>query len=136
MIAIRSSFIAFLILLTCTSIAQTKTSKAKVKWGPDMTIKDNGLFDEVIGDVENATYMLMHRKKDAFIQRMDGLKVTWQKPLELELDKKDVTLQAVILTKTQILVFASLYDKKGNENNLYLSSYDQDGFNSDKISRK
>lgn len=108
--------------------AQKKTDKADVKWGADMTIKDNGQFDYVIDDVDNSTFMLMRRKKDVLVQRMDGLKVAWQKPVDLELDKKDLTIHTTILTKTDILVFCNYYDKKDDENRLYLSSYDQASF--------
>ncbi|MBX2983172.1 MAG: hypothetical protein KF843_10910 [Flavobacteriales bacterium] len=120
--------LAFPVLVSMPVHAQKKTDMANVKWGADMTINDNGQFDYVIDDVDNSTFMLVHRKKDVLVQRMDGLKVAWQKPLDLELDKKDLTIKAIILTKTDILVFCRYYDKKENENTLYLSSYDQASF--------
>lgn len=128
MIAIRTTFIAALLLLSAVSNAQTKTNKAQVKWGQDMTIKEDGLFDDVIGDVDNSVFLLIHRKKEAFIQRMDGLKTAWQKPIDLKLDKKDIDLHKIIITESRILVFATHYDKSANENDLYVSTYDQEGF--------
>ncbi len=120
--------LTFLLLAFLPANAQKKTDKADVKWGADMTISKDGQFDDVIGDVDNSTFLLMRRKKDVLIQRMDGLKVAWQKPVNLELDKKDLTLHTIILTKTEVLIFCRYYDKKDNESRLYLSTYDQAGF--------
>lgn len=92
-----------------------------------MTVKENGQFNDVIGDVGNSTFLLVGRKKESFIQRMDGVKVAWQKPLELKLDKKDLRILKVLLTEKEILVFSHMYSKQDNEHNLYLSTYDQAG---------
>ncbi|MBS1945372.1 MAG: hypothetical protein JST98_09300 [Bacteroidetes bacterium] len=122
--------ILLLALLGAASLhvsAQKKTNKANVKWGPDMDVKENGNFEYVIGDAGNSTFLAVAVKKDLHIQRMDGLKTAWQKPLDLKLDKKDLDLKKIILTKNNILVFASRYDKKDNENRLYVSTYDQSG---------
>lgn len=116
-------------LMATTSVAaQKKTNKATVNWGPDLTEKENGSFDEVVGDNGTSTFLLVDRKKGKFIQRMDGLKMAWEKPLELKMDKKDMRLERIMLTDAEIHVFTSLYDKKQNENRLYVSSYDQQGF--------
>lgn len=48
--------------------------------------------------------------------------------MKLELDKSDLTINTIILTKTDVLVFCRYYDKKDNEHRLYLSSYDQVSF--------
>ncbi|MBZ0207817.1 MAG: hypothetical protein K8H89_15990 [Flavobacteriales bacterium] len=120
--------LAFSVLAFVPAHAQKKTDKADVKWGADMTIKDNGKFRYVIGDVDNSSFIVVRRKKDVLIQRMDGVKVAWQKPVDLELDEKDLSIHTIILTKTDILVFCYYYDKKDNETRLYLSSYDQASF--------
>ena len=120
--------LAFLLFSFIPASAQKKTDKAEVKWGKDMTVKEDGQFVDVIGDVDNSTFVIMRRKKEVLIQRMDGVKVIWQKPVELELDKNDLTIRQIILTKTEVLVFTHYYDKKGNEKRLYLSTYDQAGF--------
>ena len=117
------------LFLTLSGTAQTKTDKAQVNWGADMDMKADGTFMDVIGDIDNSIYMLMGRHNKPFIQRMDGLKVAYQKPLELELDKKDLVLKKVMLTRTEILVFSTRYDKKVDEFTLYFSSYDQESFN-------
>jgi hypothetical protein len=116
------------LLLAAPSFAQTKTDKAHVQWGADLNIKDDGEFLEVIDDYDNSTFLLVKRKKDVFVQRMDGLKAIWQKPLDLELDKNDLTLQRILVTKEDLIVFASSYDKKLNENSLFACSFDQAGF--------
>lgn len=111
-----------------TGFAQTKTDKATVTWGADMDFKTDGMFDGVIDDSGETTYMLMTRKRDVFLQRMDGLKVTWQKQLELELDKDDLDQEGTYITKDQIIVFTSRFDKKAKSTQLYANTYDQDGF--------
>ncbi len=108
--------------------AQKKTNKANVKWGPDLTEKENGTFIEVIGDNGKSTFLMANHKKDKFIQRMDGLKMAWEKPLDLKMDKKEMILEKILLTEAEVLVFTSLYDKKANENRLYVSAYDQKNF--------
>lgn len=92
--------LAFSVLAFVPAHAQKKTDKADVKWGADMTIKDNGKFRYVIGDVDNSSFIVVRRKKDVLIQRMDGVKVAWQKPVDLELDEKDLSIHTIILTKT------------------------------------
>lgn len=72
--------LAFPVLVSMPVHAQKKTDMANVKWGADMTINENGQFVRVIDDVDNSTFLLMRRKKDVPIQRMDGLKVAWQNP--------------------------------------------------------
>lgn len=115
-------------LLPIISVAQKKTDKANVKWGPDLTAKGNGVFDEVIGDAGNSTFLLVRVKKEVHIQRMEGLKAAWQKPVELKVDKKDLTLEHIVLSQGNLLVFASYYDKKENENKLFVSTYAQADF--------
>ncbi len=126
----KKLFLAAPLLMAMASpaFAQTKTDKAQVKWGPDQTDKENGQFNLVIGDIGNSSFLLIQRKKDWFAQRMDGLKTAWQKPIELELDKHDLNLHTLLLVKDEILVFTSFYDKKANENRLYVSSYAQADF--------
>ena len=120
--------VGLLLVASIPAHAQKKTDRAQVKWGPDMTVKENGLFNDVIGDVGNSTFLLVSRKKETFIQRMDGLKVAWQKPLDLELDKNDLSIRRILLTESEIMVFTTFYNKRENEHNLYLSTYDQAGF--------
>lgn len=121
--------LALSMVATAPAWAQTKTNKAEVTWGPELSIRDNGQFEVVIDDLGNSTFLLVTRKKDKFVQRMDGLDMAWQKPLQLELDGEDLAIERILLTKEAVLVFASYYDKRDNENCLYLRSYDQAGFN-------
>lgn len=108
--------------------AQKKTDQASVKWGEDLTIKRDGEFQSVIGDVGNSTFLRVNIKMDRLIQRMDGLKMVWREPLDLEVDRNALTVERIILTANDILVFGSYYDKRDKENRLYLSSYEQRSF--------
>lgn len=115
-------------LLATSLFGQTKTSKANVRWGPDMDVKTDGQFNDMVDDLDDAVYMLVERRNDVFIQRMDGLKVIYQKQLDLELDKEDLDLVRVIITKDQVVVFSKRFDKKAKLTQLYVNTYEQDGF--------
>jgi hypothetical protein len=114
-------------LLIGTSLhAQKKTDQANVSWGAELDIKKDGAFQYVIDDDGDAIYQLMQRKHDLFIQRMDaGLHVVYQKPLDLELDRKDLSLETILITEGNVVVFASCYDKKLDENQLYTETFAQ-----------
>jgi hypothetical protein len=43
---------------------------------------------------------------------MDGLKVSYQKPVEMEMDKDDLSNEGVVFTNENVIIFTSLYDKK------------------------
>lgn len=124
----RALAFLFVLAFALNLPAQVKTTRAKVDWGPDQSMKDGGAFQELLGERNNATFLLMARKKDLFIRRMDGLKMAWQKPLDLELDKRDLILQRVVITQREVVVLASYYDKGTNENSLYGMRFDQESF--------
>ncbi len=86
--------------------AQTKTGKAHVEWGPDQTAKEHGYFSYVIDDVGNSTFLAVDKKKEFLIQRMDGLRTMWQKPVDLEWDGEDLAVERILLTNKEVLVFA------------------------------
>ncbi|MBK9421575.1 MAG: hypothetical protein IPN44_11085 [Flavobacteriales bacterium] len=126
----RRSFMVALTTAMCVSAswAQTRTDKAEVQWGPDMDFKTDGQFSYVMDDIGDAVFLRMSRKKEALVQRMDGLKVSYQKPMELEMDKDDLTSEGTVFTKDNVIVFSSMFDKKAGINQLYASTYDQAGF--------
>lgn len=107
--------------------AQTKTGKAHVEWGPDQTAKEHGYFSYVIDDVGNSTFLAVDKKKEFLIQRMDGLRTMWQKPVDLEWDGEDLAVERILLTNKEVLVFATRYSNKDNEHRLYLKTFSQDG---------
>lgn len=114
--------------LTLPLSAQKKTTKAQVQWGPELTVKDGGTFIEVVGERDNATYLLMGKRKDLFVRRMDGLKMVWQKQIDLKVSKKELTLEKIVVTEKEIVVLASLFDKAANGNQLYCARYTQADF--------
>lgn len=110
-------------------MAQTKTDAADVNWGAELNDKTDGDFVSVIGEDKDAVYQLMSKKRDLMVQRMDmTMKVVYQKPLEMELDKKDLTLEGLELVGQNIVVFTSLFDKKNDQNNMYMRVYDASDF--------
>lgn len=111
--------------LPLTTHAQKKTDNAEVNWGPELNVKEDGAFSYLIDETPDAIYEMVRFKKDLHIQRVDHeLKVVYHKPLELEMDKKDMLLEGVQVVNDRIVVFASLYDKKKDENSLYMKMYD------------
>lgn len=137
---LKRTFLAAGLLLALTSLAQTKTDKADVNWGPELNDKTDGDFVEVTGMTDDAVFQLMRRKKEVFLQRMDlNMKAIYQKPIDLELDKKDLSLEGIHVTKERIIVFTSFYDKKNDQNDLYMRTYDPQDFSPktriDKIAR-
>jgi len=116
-------------LIALSLSAQTKTDKAEVTWGPDEKIGKDGTFTSVIADDGDAVYQLISRPYFTYVQRMDlGLHITYQQPLDLVLDKKDLSLKNILITQSHVVVFASLYDKKLDENQLYMETYDKRDF--------
>ncbi|MBS1546984.1 MAG: hypothetical protein JST38_07290 [Bacteroidetes bacterium] len=115
--------VPLLLAMANPALAQTKTDKAHVQWGADQTDKENGKFNMVIGDMDNSSYLLVQRKDKWFVQRMDGVKTAWQKPIDSELDKHDLNVHTLLVMQDEILVFTQMYDKKDNENRLFVSTY-------------
>jgi hypothetical protein len=126
----RTFFLLPAALLFSSSLtAQTKTDKANVSWGPDQNARKDGTFDNVIDDDGDVIYQLISRKHDLFVQRMDaGLHADYQKQLDLELDKKKLSLEHILITQDNVVVFASYYDKKLDENQLYTETYAKSDF--------
>jgi hypothetical protein len=100
--------------------AQTKTDRATVEWGAEMSDNKDGVFASMFGYTDEAVYMTVRLKKELFIRKMDTRhKVVYQKVLPLEIDKKDHSLERIVLADDKIIVFTSFFDKKENRNTLY-----------------
>ncbi|HRH36982.1 MAG TPA: hypothetical protein PK760_01470 [Flavobacteriales bacterium] len=113
-----------------SAFAQPKTDKATVEWGPDLSEKETGEFGYVFGQSDDAVYMTMTHKRDMLVQKMNGSMTSlYSKPLDLELDKKDLSLEKIMLAGDKILVFAKRYDKKEDQNNLYMRIFDEANMN-------
>lgn len=119
-------FLLVALVAPMSLFAQPKTEKARVDWGPELDEKDTGEFTSLFGQNEEAVYMTMRTKKTFLVQKMNGdMKSLYSKPLDLELNKKDLFLQDIKLAGEKILVFASIYDKKADMNMLYLRMFDE-----------
>jgi hypothetical protein len=91
-------------------------------------MKDAGSLEGVFGTRGNTAYMLMTKKRDHWVQRVDGTNVAWEKALGLEKDGHDLELQKIMLTAENILVFAYYVDKKQDEKTLYVAIHDLENF--------
>lgn len=106
--------------------AQTKTDRATVEWGPEMSDKKDGLFDDVFGYNDDAVYMTVAVKKETFIRKMDNHhKVVYQKLLPMKIDKNDHGLERIVLAGDKILVFTNFLDKKSKQNSLYCRVFNE-----------
>ncbi len=123
----RFSFIltSFFVIFTSITFAQNKTDRAHVEWGPDLTDKKDGSFSHVFGNTDEHVYMIVRRKKEAFVQKMDlNSKVIYQKLLPMKIDKAEHSLERISVFGDRILVFSQYFDKKQKMNELYLRIFD------------
>lgn len=119
----------FLLLGLCAAgftMAQPKTDRATVEWGPELKEKETGEFGRVFGQSEEAVYMTMFQKKNMLLQKMNGeLASIYSKVLELELDKKDLDLEDLMVVGDRILAFTSYYSKKEDQRTLYVRMFNE-----------
>ncbi|MBK8497562.1 MAG: hypothetical protein IPL52_01785 [Flavobacteriales bacterium] len=109
------------------AFAQPKTDKASVDFGPELNEKETGEFSRVFGQSSEAVFMTMSKKKDVLIQRVDGsLRTQYSKVLDLEMEKKDLELEDLMVIGDRILAFTSLYDKKADKRTMYLRTFGAD----------
>lgn len=112
--------------LAFSAAAQPKTDRASVEWGQELDEKNTGTFSYLFAQRDDAVYMTLWKKKDLHVQKMDGtLRSQYSKVVDLELDKKELTLQGTMLAGDRILVFAQRYDKKLDENSLYMRMFNE-----------
>lgn len=108
------------------ALAQPKTNRARLEWGPDLSEKETGEFNYVFGQSDDHVYMVMNKKKELLVQKMNGaLTSLYSEPLELEIDKKELSLEDVMVIGDRILAFARFYDKKADVNTLYMRAFDE-----------
>lgn len=120
------------LLLTIASTAQPKTERATVQWGPGLKEKDTGEFGRVFGLTDEAVYMTLRKKKELLLQKMNGdLASSYSKVLEMELDKKDMDLEELLVIDGRILAFASIHSKKEDQRTLYLRMFDEATMNAE-----
>lgn len=111
------------------ALAQTKTNRARVDWGPELSDKEHGYFDEVVGSTDTHVYMTVYLKKKPHVRKMDlNHKAVWQKEIPLELGKDEHDLKEVVLFGDKILVFTSHTNKKEKTSSVYLRVFSSDGF--------
>ena len=114
-------------LVASTIAAQPKTDNAAVDLGPEQDERETGSFGYIFGQSPDAVYMTMNKKKDLLVQKVDGdLRAKYSKVLDLELDKKDLDLEQMMVLGDRILVFTSFYDKKADQRTLYLRTFGAD----------
>lgn len=117
-----------LILAASAVEAQTKTDKASVSWGPELTGKTDGEFSVVAATSGGTSYLVVYLKKERYLQRMDGTRLVWQKPIDKDKEMKGAQLEKVALIGNDIVILTSLLDRKAHENQLFYSRFNQEGF--------
>jgi hypothetical protein len=108
------------------SHAQSKTERASVEWGKEMSDGKDGAFTEVVGYTDDHVYMTVEVKKETFLRKMDHkFRTVYQKLLPLTFDKNEHTLKEVVVFGDQILVFTTFLDKKAKTTSVYLRRYNE-----------
>lgn len=106
--------------------AQTKTDQAEVTWGPELDLKKDGYLMSVVDNTDDAIYRLVQVKKDLHMVKTTlDQRELYNKPLDLELDKKELRFEGIHLVGEKLVQFASFYDKKAEENVLYMMTYSE-----------
>lgn len=107
-------------------VAQTTTDRATVNWGPELKERENGEFNRLIGLTDDAVFMTMTQKRDLHVQKMNSDLVSlYTEKLDLELDKKELSLLDVMVIDRRILVFATRFDRKDEQTALYMRVFDE-----------
>lgn len=107
------------------AVAQPKTDRARLEWGPDLSEKESGEFRYVFGQQGDDVFMLMAKKKELLVQKVNGALATlYSKPMDLEFGKRELSLDELMLVGDRILAFARFYDKKADVNSLYMRVFE------------
>jgi hypothetical protein len=115
-----------LIAASCTLSAQTKTQRADVRWGPELSAKADGAFNYVFDWSDDAVYMKVTQKKQAFVQKMGmDLRVLYKKLLPMKIGKDEHAPERMELLGDRIAVFSSFFNKKTKVNSLYLRLFNE-----------
>ncbi|MGV3638712.1 MAG: hypothetical protein ACO1NQ_13810, partial [Flavobacteriales bacterium] len=122
----RSTLALFLLTISLTTAAQTKTKRANVRWGPELSAKADGAFNYVFDWSDEAVYMSLFRKKERFIQKMSmDLRPLYKTLLPTKIGKDEHSIELIEVIGDRIVVFSSFYDKKTKINSLYLRLFDE-----------
>ena len=106
--------------------AQTKTQRAEVQWGPEYSAKKDGGFGYVFDHNEDAVYMKLQLKKEAFIQKMGmDLRSQYKKVLPMKIGKDQHGLERLEVLGDRIAVFTSFFNKKTKTNELYVRLFNE-----------
>lgn len=122
----RTLLSAALIAAALPLVAQTKTQRADVRWGPELSAKADGAFGYVFDWSEDAVYMKVNQKKEGFIQKMGmDLKSRYKKLLPTKIGKDEHSIERLDVLGDRIAVFSSFFDKKTKINTLYLRLFNE-----------
>ena len=129
---IRIPILLAFLLITVLSNAQSKTDKASVSWSDDMSTSKNGYFRAVVGHNDNNVYQLIEYKKDLYIQKMNkDLVILSKKLLEMEHKDKDMNFEDLVVFHENYLLFCSIYNKKTDQQTLYMRLGDSGSLKAD-----
>lgn len=111
---------------TLSVAAQSKTQRADVRWGAELSAKADGAFNYVFDQSEEAVYMKVSQKKQAFIQKMGmDLRPIYKKLLPTKIGKHEHMIERLEVLGDRIAVFSSFFDKKTKVNTLYLRLFNE-----------
>jgi hypothetical protein len=112
-------------LLLPTLLIAQKTEKATVEWGEPLQDKVDGVLSFTVGEYEGAAIQYMYKKKEVFLQRMSADRIALaEQEFEFDYNGDELIFEEAKLFGSEVLVFASFFDKKEGRKSLYIRSFD------------
>lgn len=120
----KGGVLAAALLLVGHSYGQSRTNRASVEWGPELSTAKEGAFLGVVGSTDDHVYMTVAVKRDLFLRKMDTrYRTVYQKSLALKDGKDTHELEHIEVLDDRIVVFTSLLNKSAKTYGLYYQVY-------------
>ncbi|WP_299247978.1 hypothetical protein [uncultured Cytophaga sp.] len=121
-------FVAFSFLFVI-AFQQLHAQDIEVRWGAPNKVSRGSLPSDVLGKDESGFYILKGVGVNTSLEKFDlNMNWLWTKELDVYLTKKDKTIfENIIISKTKIIVFSSLYDGKTDTKRLFASYISKEG---------
>ncbi len=123
------TFLFLTILIFQSTFSQKKSDKVEIKWGPEIKESKTATLNNIIGHDESGVYVLKYDRKgkiNNFIEHFDKNMVkTHSQGINLEYNKNDYGLKYIIHFNEKLFLFTDYYDKKTDQNSLYVQEIDK-----------
>ena len=124
--------LSIVMYLSCSLIAQVKSTKVDIEWGPEQKESKKSTLADIIGYDETGFYALKTQIKNLGFSALITLEhfnneLGKTKSVEIELKEKkyDKKLEGLYLLNNKLYLLTSLKDKKTKINKLYVETIDK-----------